>query len=392
MEQVAALDLRRYLTPEDMRSFYEDANAKYNGKGWQEFGHFGTKTTNPVWGNIVKQGQLIPKASNISVGANKPLRSTAGWESYGGSIYKMGHGVAMDENDILRIRAVANGNTGKFADMMLETFVAKSEILTIGIHNQITSLAYKALSEGYIYDFSEDGTFIKEEQNIPGENKGKTAVSWFNYGADKWVENEAADPVQDLLDAQEFAENLPEPVPFDHWKMTKKMFKAFISHPKVVAKCRARINGLLNESYILQEAEILQYLHELGVASILVVDEKSAVEIDGKQKIDTASFYERNLVLCQSGTDLFEIKPMASIWEDISQRAQYGPEANFSFVGEQGVIAILNTWDIRKAYNRIEAEAWATPVITNPKHVLIYSADANYTFKNDQNVDSLVGA
>lgn len=392
-EQVSALvDIRRYMSLEDMRYFYETANAKYNGKGWQEFGHFGTKTINPTWGNIVKQGQLVPKASNLAVGANKPLRSTAGWESYGGSIYKMGHGVAMDENDMLRIRAVAAGNTGRFADMMLETFVAKSDILTVGIHNQITSLAYKAISEGYIYDFSEDGTMIKENTYIPAENKVKVdaGTSWFSSYVGTWTANDDADPIQDLLSWQEYADNLPVPVPYDHWKMTKKMYRAFLKHPQVIAKCRARINGLLNESYILTNDEILQYVHELGVKPFLVIDEKSAVEIDGKQQIDTQSFCEKNVVLCQSGTDLFEIKPMSSIWEDVSQQAKYGPEANFSFVGEQGIIAILNTWDIRKAYNRIEAEAWATPVISNPKHILIASTDASYTFKTDENIDTII--
>lgn len=392
----ALVDLRQYLSLEDMRMFYEEANAKYNGRGWQEFGHFGTKTINPTWGNVVKQGQLIPKASNLAVGANKPLRSTSGWESYGGSIYKMGHGVAMDENDILRIRAVAAGNTGKFADMMLETFVAKADILTVGIHNQITSLAHKAISEGYIYDMSVDGTVIKEQTYIPTENKVKVdqGTSWFNIDKEtgKWTANTAADPVQDLLDWQRYASKLPTPVPYDHWKLTQDLYDNFLSHPSVIAKCRARINGLLNDSYILTEAEIMRYVHELGVKPFLIVDEKSAIEIDGKLTIDTESFCKTNLVLCNSGTDLFEIKPMASIWEDVSKQAEYGPDANFSFIGEQGIIAVLNTWDVRKAYNRIESEAWATPVLTNPKNILIASTDANYVWKTDENIDSIVNA
>ena len=389
-QQVSALDMRRYASIEDMRVIYEVSNAKYNGRGWQEFGHFGTKGINPTWGNIVKEGQLIPKASNIAVGANKPLRSTAGWESYGGSIYKMGHGVAMDEADMLRIRQLASGNRGKFAELMLDTFVTKSDILAVGIHNQITSLSYKAIFEGYIYDASVDGTIIKEDMRIPGENKGKTAKSWFDFANDDWKPADDCDPVQDLLDAQDAADNLPVPVPYDHWKVTKKMYKAFINHPKVIDKCRARINGLLNANVILSEQEKLQYIHELGVVPFLVIDEKSAIEIDGDLKVDAKSACDKNLVLCQSGTNLLEIKPMASIWEDVNEQAKLGPESNFSFIGEQGIIAVLNQWDVRQSYNRIEAEAWATPVLTNPKNILIYSADQTYVYKTDENIDAIV--
>lgn len=388
------MDLRRFMSIEDMRFFYEQSYAKYNGRGWQEFGHWGTKTINPTWGNVVKQGQLVPKASNISVGANKPLRSTSGWESYGGSIYKMGHGVAMDENDMLRMRAMASGNQGKFTDMMLDTFLAKADILTIGIHNQITSLAYKALSEAYIYDRSDDGIVIKENAYVPSENKIKVTdgSSWFNINSEtgKWTANDAADPIGDMIDAQRYADNLPTPVRYDHWKMSKKLYDNFISHPKVVEKCRARINGLLNDSYILTESQILQYIHELGVMPILVIDEKSAVEIDGVQQIDASSFCETNMVLCQSGTNLFEVKPMSSLWEDVSKQAELGPDAQFSFVGEQGIIAILNTWDVRQAYNRIEAEAWATPVLTNPKNILLFATQASYVWKTDENIESII--
>ena len=79
-ENYGSLDMRRYLSPEEFRQIYIDSNAKYNGKGWQTCASFSEKQLSRVWGQNVKEATIIPKASTLAVGANKPIRSTQGWK------------------------------------------------------------------------------------------------------------------------------------------------------------------------------------------------------------------------------------------------------------------------------------------------------------------------
>lgn len=366
-----AFDVRRYVTPEEFGLILDYSNSKFNGLGWQQYGQFGQKQTSRNWGNVIKNDEIFVKASLLSVGAPKPQRSTSGWERYGGSIPKIGHGLSIDEDDLLTMQELKAAANGDYSEAMREQLVTTSTKLIGGIHNKITSWTYEALSTGYIHEVEVDGVKIDVDMRLDGKHKLAVTQSWFN--ADQ--PNEDADPVQDLIDAQKQAEDTN--MPYDHWEMSKALYRKFINHPSVIAKCRNRMTNVVNANYTLVENEVLGILHEYGVAAIKVIDEKSSIEVDGIPQLDDASFNEEACVLCTIG-DIFEVKNARSVYEE---RVAAGPQQNamYSFVNDR--IAVLDMWQESPIKNIFEVELWAIPVLKNPKHVLILNVNSNYEFK-----------
>lgn len=375
----SAFDLRRYLAPEDYKAIYDYSNAKYNLKGWQNFGTFGVKQNSRIWGNVIKEDEVIVKASTLAVGAPKPIRSTSGWERYAGSIFKVGHGVKIEEDDLLQMQELAASANGGMQKLMLDAMIAKSDNLIIGIHNKLTSWVYKGLSCGKIADSDSDGISFEADLRVPGNHKvtPATGKSWWNISGNTWTENASSDPIQDLLDAQQLADD--ENIPYDHWEITKFTYRKFINHSQVLAKVRNHMPAVVTSGYIPVENEILNVLHEFGVAPFRIVDEKSAKEIDGISTVDTDSFDKKALVLCNSGSDLFEIKNAKSVYEEVVA-AGGSMAAQYSFTGDNGVIAVMNEWKSSPAQNIFEAEAWFFPVLRNPKHILIFNFDATHSW------------
>jgi len=265
--------------------------------------------------------------------------------------------------------------------LIIDAFMTRSDQLIIGMHNKLTSWTNKAKSTGMIVDSDVDGISVSVDMNVPSDRKYTVAASWFdksnNYAPLTTDAGTTVDPVENLLDLQKFADD--HNIPYDHWEMTKAMYDRFIKHPSVIAKCRNRLTNVTNATYALVEADVLSLLHGYGVASIAVIDEKSAREIDGIAQVDTASFDPDAVVLCNSG-DLFEIKNACSIYEE---RVKYGGQTNadqYSFTGENNAIAILNTWEERPIQNIFETELWAFPVFNNPKNIIILNTQKGHSF------------
>lgn len=362
--QYALFDLRRYLAPEEFGEITEYVNSKYNGKGWQNYASWGIPQNSRLWANFVKEDEIIVRASVLSVGAPKPQRSTKGFSSYGGSIPKMGHGLSIDEADLLTMQEISAQGSASLSDLMQDRLVYTLEKLIGGIHNELSSMTYEALSTGKINnaDINVDGISIDLDYKIPAKHQITTKKAW---------EIAAATPVIDMLDVQKYAED--NEIPYDHWEMTKLKYRQLVNHPAVLTLCKARMNIYDASNYVLTENEVVTVLHDLGVAPIRIVDEKSAYEEDGIAKQAPDSFVTSNIVLCNTG-DLFEMKCANSVY---LQRQSAGPSvssAMYSFVESR--IAVLDMWQESPIKNIIEAELWALPVMKNPNHILIVKTSA----------------
>lgn len=382
----SALDTRHYLDMSEIRRIYDASNDKYNGRGYQRFASWGPKQLTRTWADFFEESQIAVKASALAVGAPKPIRSTSGWQYFGGSIFKIGHATKIDENDLLKMQEIAANRPGILQDLMFQAIRKRSDELIVGVHNKLTSWAYQGLSTGIINTSDVDGINVKVDMQIPTDRKGNAKESWFDADGNPQTEvgSYTVDPVQDMLDAQLYADD--NNIPYDHWEMTKKMYRKFINHPSVIGKCRNRITGLVNAAFNLTENDVLRYLNEYGVVPIYVVDEKSAVEIDGISKVDATSFNDDNLVLCSSATDLMQIKNATSVYE---QRVAEGPTtsvAQYSFIGDNGAIAVLNDWEERPIQNIFEIEAWAMPAMVNPRNVLLFSTKKDYVWPTIQTI------
>lgn len=370
--QYSTLDTRRYLQDEDYKLILDFSFSQYNGKGYQQYGYFGQKQLTRVWGNVVKQDEIVVKASALGVGAGKPMRSTSGYDRYAGSIPKIGHGVKIGEDDLLHLQEVAAASQNRDSAMyqlMLDATIKQSNQLIIGMQNKLTSWVYEALSTGYIHNADIDGLQFDIDMNVPNANKFKTEAGkdWFN-NSDLTTPNSASDPVGDMLVVQNYAGGAK--IPVTHWEMTKKLWGKFINHPSVQTKCRNSINSVVNKELALTESQVVTQLHDLGILPIKIVDEKSYVEIDGIPQVDTDSFDPTSLVLAADPSRLFEYKNACSVLEEAT-RFGANKEGIYSFVGENGSIAVMNKWYEEEVTNKATAEQWVVPVPTNPKHICI---------------------
>lgn len=320
----------------------------------------------------MKQDEIIVKASALGVGAAKPMRSTSGYERYSGSIPKIGHGVKIGEDDLLHLQEVAaasQNREGAMYQLMLDATIKQSNQLIIGMQNKLTSWVFEALSTGVIHNADIDGLQFDIDINVPLANKFKTenGKDWFTAN-DLATPNAASDPVGDMIAVQDYAEDAK--IPVTHWEMTKKLWRKFVNHPSVQSKCRNSINSVINVNLTLTESQISAQLHDLGILPIKIVDEKSAIEIDGVAQVDTASFDPTSLVLAADPSRLFEYKNACSVLEEAT-RFGANKEGIYSFVGENGSIAVMNKWYEEEVTNKVTAEQWVVPVPTNPKHICI---------------------
>lgn len=358
--QYAQFDLRRYLSPEAFGEIATYVNSKYNNKGWQTYASWGVPQNSRLWANFVKEDEILVKASVLSVGAPKPQRSTKGYSSYGGSIPKIGHGLSIDEADLLTMQEISAQGSAKLSDLMLDRLVYTLDKLIGGMHNKLNSFLYQALSTGFIKESitdNVDGTPLDIDYKIKASHKAEVTTAWTN---------DAATPLQDLLDSQKSADD--DNMPYDHWEMTKTKYNQFINHKDTLTLVKARMNVQDSSNYMVTESEILKVVHDLGVMPIRVVDEKSAIEKDGVAETAPSSFADNNVVLCQRG-ELFEMKCANSVYK---QRVAEGPvnaSAMYSFIEDR--IAVLDMWQESPVKNIIETELWALPVLKNPNHLFI---------------------
>jgi hypothetical protein len=360
------LDLRKYIDAENLGVISETANAKYNNKGWQNYANWGTPSNSTQWSQAIKNEEILVTASILSVGGNKPQRSATGWNVYSGSIPKIGHGMSMDESDLLSIRELQKITGTPYAELMLDTLNTNVSNLLGGIHNKLNRFTYEALSTGEVNADDADGVSFHMDYRV--RNKMGVSEKWFDEDGNP---NEKSTPVQDLLDFQKWAKKSQNAV-FDHWEVSQDAFDAFLAHPDVIAKTAVRINAYTPGNYVMTEAEKLTALHAMGILPIRVVDEKSAHEVDGVPVIDEPAFNTSNWVLCQLG-NIFEMKCAHSLYKDRVSYGAIGNNTMYSFV--DGIIAVLDTWQEKPIMNIIDMELWALPVLKNPNNVAILKTD-----------------
>lgn len=360
----STLDLRKYIGAEQLGILSETANAKYNDTGWKNYASWGNPSNSTQWAHVIKNEDILVTASLLSVGGQKPQRSATGWSVHSGSIPKIGHGMSMDEQDLMNMREVSKINDVPFVQVMLESLNTKLSNLIGGIHNKLNRFTYEALSTGKLSVSDADGISFELDYRIPTSHKGETDKKWFTSPG---APNAQATPVQDLLDFQKAMSDAN--VVFDHWEVSKASFDAFLTHPDVIAKTAARVKAFDSKNYILTPAEKMNVLHEMGVLPIRVVDEKSAHEENGVAVIDKPAFVEGTWVLCQLG-DIFEMKCANSLYKDRVSFGSIGANTMYSFVENR--IAILDTWEERPITNIIDVELWALPVFKNPNNIAIF--------------------
>lgn len=358
-------DLRNYIDAENFGVLLDTANAKYNEAMWRRYATWGTPTDDREWKQGQKKVPILVRASILGTHSPKPMRNTEGWSAYGGSMPKIGHGFTIDESDLLEIRKNSKLADLTFGVAITDSFVSNSSAMLGGIHNELTHMTLQALSKAAINELSIDGIsydfqFPVADDHFIAPDSGK---EWYKMDSGKLVPNEAADPIKDVQEWQEYlSDNLNLAV--DHWKLSKSLLKLFINHPAVTGAYKASKNYFHPEDVKVVKADVLAWLHnEMEIWPFDVIDFKSRHEEDGKPVNDPPAFDKHNMVACSSAIVPFEMKCMNSIYKD---RMGMGGQTNanlYSLV--EGRIAVLNTWQERPIQNIIDCELYAAPVFNN---------------------------
>lgn len=370
-KQYSINDMRRYIGADNFGVILDNSNAKYNEAIWKRYATWGTPSDDKEWIQGQKETPIMVRASILDTHSNKPQRNTGGWEYYGGSILKLGHGFSIDEDDLFQMRRNHNMTHVPMAILMADDVQTRSDMMIGGVHNELNYLTLQALSTGSIKEFSVDG--IKHDYKFPIADSHfvKASKEWFKVVSGKVQADDTADPVQDLLDAQKYLiDSLRLNV--DHWKISKELFDRLMLHPVVIKYCTGKMNYFKPENVKLSNNEILTALHDMGVWMFDVVDYKSAHEEDGFSVPDSPAFDEHNLVACSTNIVPFEMKCTNSIYLD--RLAYGGVSLSDSYHLVEGRIMVQNTWQERPVKNIVDCELYASPVFNNIREIAYLTA------------------
>lgn len=361
-------DMRRYISPNNFGVILNDSNAKYNAAIWRRYASWGTPSDDKEWSQGQKENPILVRASILGTHSNKPQRNGGGWKAYTGSVPKIGHGYSIDEDDLFMIRKNKNMQGIPASILMTDLVTDRSAAMIGGVHAELNYLTLQALSTGSIKDVSVDGAAFDYKFPIADSHYLKLAKAkeWFKKSSSKITANETADPINDILDAQNVLTNELN-LSVDHWKISKELFDRLVKHKSVVDKCVARANYFDKENVHLTDKEVATFMHDMGVWMFDVVDYKSRHEVDGVSKADAPAFDEHNLVACSSQIVPFEMKCTNSILIDRQRLGQIGSNHNYYLVEDR--IAVLSTTEERPFKNIVDCELYAAPVFNNIREI-----------------------
>lgn len=368
--QYSINDMRRYVSAENFGLILDRANAKYNTAIWRRYATWGKPSDSKEWIQGQKETPILVRASILGTHSQKPQRNGEGWKYYGGSILKMGHGFSIDEDDLFKMRDERNLTHVPFPILMTDKVETRTKNMIGGVHAELNYVTLQALSTGEIHEFSVDG--IKYDYKFPiADSHFISAVAgkewWTVDGSGKVIANTNADPIQDMLDAQKYlTKDLLLAV--DHWKVSQELFDRLLLHPSVIHMCLARANFFNPNDVKLKPAEILSYMHDMGVWMFDVIDSKSRHEEDGVAIPDAPAFDEHNLVACSSEIVPFEMKCTNSIYIDREQfMGQIGNNHKYHLVENR--IMVLNSTEERPFKNVVDCELYAAPIFNNIREI-----------------------
>lgn len=358
--------LHQYVDAENFGLILDNVNAKYNGAIWRKFASWGEPTDDREWKQGIKKTPILVRASILGTHSEKPLRSTIGWEFYGGTLPQLGHGFNITQDDMIELRKSAKLANLTFGEALTDSFILNSDAMIGGVHNELTYMVMQAMSTGEIHDVAVDGARYDFKFQIPDENflAPESGKEWFTQDATgKVTANSAADVIEDILTFQKYLKDTLN-LGVDHWKLSKDLLDKIVLHPSVLTAYKASKNYFHPEDVKVVRTDVLNWMHnDMKVWPFQEIDFQSAHEEDGKRKADAPAFDIHNMVAASRSYRPFEIKCMNSILKDRNKMGAHNDSVRTHFV--EGRIAVQNVWQDRPMVNIVDCELYAGPVFNN---------------------------
>ena len=358
------LSFYNYLGQKDgMQIIVDTVNERYNNTNWKRDFEWARPQWDLNFSVLAAEIGITPMAAVIDVNAPKPLRNVRGASFYGGSIPKLGHGFNVDEQDMRNQQILAARGGDVDIAAISDIFFKNVDKLIGGAHARLNEMADQARSTGKIVvniTNNPDGvvSFVDVDLKVPAANKLKAGFNQTVPAA--WSDLTGSDPVQDLIDMVAYADD--NFIPYGVIEMAKSKFNAFVSHPKVMAFVRARMD--VGATYPVNRGDVLSALSSF-LPPIVICDAKFAVEVDGQAQSVTGGFDADNVIL-RPMSILGEVKNAMSVHTLAPSTAE-----TVRSTAEEGRFALLSTWKATELINHVELEALAIPTLSNPKALVI---------------------
>lgn len=347
-----------------MTTVFNTVNDKYNGARWRDYASWAPRLRTPDYKVNVVESNLNVAAAVISANGQKPLRGIKGWSEYAGTIPLIGHSFKMSAEDFMMLRhleASPNDPNGPARFSFIERF----DKLVAGMHTRLNMFVYQALSSGYV---------ISDNQN--GAEEGVRAMFDLRFDPEhRWVPKYGlwtnfavggSNPIQDMQDMQDYFDD--EAIPYTNWLMTRKLVQTLANNPNVTTMLARKMRIIDPQDYPFTREEVRTQLSALfGIAPIIEIDEKSAIELDGKS-VTVSSFDPVVATLC-APADFFNMMNCRNIFESENSPtiAKTSVENDrFSVIVEYASNPVSNTCSI---------ESYVLPVPKNPRNIGLIKTD-----------------
>jgi len=241
-----------------------------------------------------------------------------------------------------------------------------------GNYNMLTYMRHQAVSTGkFAVSASNNPQGIQDLEfdfQVPAANK-KGCGGFGDYGVAQAWSNSTADPIGDLRDMVQFAEdNMLE---YGHFEMSKKKYQQFMQHANVRKAVALTLNPGLDaanvSSLLFTDTVILTALSGLGLPSIKVIDSLVQVEKFNKEtrKVEYTSikpFNEDVVVLVPDG-ELGTIKSVNPL---------YFPDPSIrTALFDGGRTVLTQSFEVKTKTQKMESELTALVVPNKVRNHLI---------------------
>jgi hypothetical protein len=287
-----------------------EINNFYNEASWRRFAQWGMSRETPDWQTNVASTNLNIAAAVLSVNGTKPPRGMEGWNFKRGTIPMIGHRFEITAHDLLMLRTLSD-TPGDPTFKQRASYSERVARLVGGMHNRLNMFVWQGFSSGYaIANTENNGEAIELliDLGFKSENRLRPEVVW---------SDPTADPIQDMLDAQDAAADDPNAPNVTRWLMSKSLIRMLSMHPNVRNKVARKMypTSTVPSEVPLSRKEVIEGLTEyFDILPIEEIDEKAAVQEDGGAKT-VRSFDETVAVLCNPD-NFFEMVPCRPVFAD----------------------------------------------------------------------------
>jgi len=346
----------------------ETANEKYNAPLWKSYCDKLQPQIVDVWRRTLEEKEVAVKASVVSANSSLPVRSVSGGKELFGNIVRIGHAFTMDAIDISNI--IKMGYAGNdISSFYLRKVLEKSTAQVVGIHSRINDMTLQGISTGKIIfdsDNNPDGIPYEYDLKIPASNKLCCKHATKDWDDDDYPVIDDLKRMMAVAKKQRFSPT--------HFEMTEEKFNRLVSHPLTLAQYRvfagyssdAPVSGI-NSDLVWEKVRTT-----MGLLPVLIVDDISMIEIDGKPTASSEAFASSNIVL-RGSTSFYDL------YNSVPLNFYDNNPSTITTAIEENMIVIQKNFQSDPIMEKIGFEAMVMPVAKNPKNVVILNTNKSAT-------------